>query len=53
MSKLKLNLFSSPQLVIDSTPIELERRKAMALLAYVAMTGQRHSPSIALRAGRQ
>jgi WD40 repeat protein/serine/threonine protein kinase len=43
MLKLKLNLLGSPQLEIDSTPIELERRKAMALLAYLALTEKSHS----------
>ena len=42
MSKLKLFLFGSPQLEIDNTPIELERRKAMALLAYLAVTQKSH-----------
>ena len=43
MSKLKLNLLGSPQLEIDSTPVVLERRKAMALLAYLAVTKENHS----------
>jgi WD40 repeat protein/serine/threonine protein kinase len=43
MSKLKLNLLSSPLLEINNTPIELERRKAVALLAYLAVTEKSHS----------
>ena len=43
MSKLKLFLFGSPQLEIDGTPVELGRRKAMALLAYLAVTEKSHS----------
>ena len=43
MSKLKLFLFGSPQLEIDNAPIELGRRKAMALLAYLAVTEKSHS----------
>ena len=43
MSKLKIFLFGPPQLEIDHTPIELERRKALALLVYLAVAGQSHS----------
>jgi DNA-binding SARP family transcriptional activator len=43
MSKLELFLLGSPQVEIDGIPIELERRKAMALLAYLAVTEKSHS----------
>jgi WD40 repeat protein/serine/threonine protein kinase len=43
MSKLKVFLLGTPQLEIDNTPIELKRRKAMALLAYLAVTEKSHS----------
>ena len=42
MSKLKLFLLDTPQLEIDGRPIELERRKALALLAYLAVTEKSH-----------
>ena len=43
MSKLKLFLLDTPQLEIDGRPIELDRRKALALLAYLAVTEKSHS----------
>jgi WD40 repeat protein/serine/threonine protein kinase len=43
MSKLKIFLLGTPQLEIDNTPIDLERRKALALLAYLAVTEKSHS----------
>ena len=43
MSKLKVFLLDTPRLEIDSTAIELERRKAMALLAYLVVTQKSHS----------
>ena len=43
MSELKVFLLGSPQLELDNTPIILERRKAMALLAYLAVTKENHS----------
>jgi len=42
MSELKLRLFGAPQLELDSEVILLGRRKAMALLAYLAVTKSRH-----------
>jgi WD40 repeat protein/serine/threonine protein kinase len=38
MSGLRLYLFGPPRLEVGSTPIELERRKAMALMAVLAVT---------------
>ena len=43
MSTLKVFLLGSPQLEIDGLPIELERRKAMTLLAYLAVTQKSQS----------
>ncbi|MDM8530465.1 ABC transporter substrate-binding protein [Anaerolineales bacterium HSG25] len=43
MSQLKLYLFGSPRLELYGVPHEIERRKAMALLLYLAVTGQPHS----------
>ena len=42
MSKLEIFLLGTPQLEIDGSPIELERRKAIALLAYLAVTEENH-----------
>jgi DNA-binding SARP family transcriptional activator len=43
MSRLALYLLGPPRLELDGGPIHIGRRKAMALLAYLAMTGQFHS----------
>ena len=43
MSELKLFLLGSPRLEQDDVSLELSRRKAMALLAYLATTGRAHS----------
>jgi predicted ATPase/DNA-binding SARP family transcriptional activator len=40
MSGLKLLLLGSPRLEREGVPLELERRKALALLAYLAVTGE-------------
>jgi len=40
--KLALRLFDVPVLYVDEEPAHLSRRKAMALLAYLAVTGTRH-----------
>ncbi len=39
---LSLRLFGAPDLLVDSQPLPLSRRKAMALLAYLAVTRSRH-----------
>lgn len=36
-------LFGPPRIELDGTPVDISRRKALALLAYVAATGQPHS----------
>jgi predicted ATPase/DNA-binding SARP family transcriptional activator len=43
MSPLRLRLIGPPQLERNDTPTELDNRKALALLAYLAVTGVRHS----------
>src|SRR6266508_2174093 len=43
MALLKLLLFGSPRLERDGRPIELNLRKALALLVYLAVSGQGHS----------
>jgi class 3 adenylate cyclase/DNA-binding SARP family transcriptional activator len=42
MSQVALTLFGSPSLTEDGVPIDLPSRKALALLAYLAVTGVRH-----------
>ncbi len=43
MAQLALFLLGSPQIERDRQPVETDRRKAVALLAYLAVTGHRHS----------
>jgi DNA-binding SARP family transcriptional activator len=43
MTQFTLNFLGSPQFEVDNRPIEISRRKAVALLAYLAVTGQAHS----------
>jgi DNA-binding SARP family transcriptional activator len=43
MTTLSLFLFGSPRLLVNDQPVELNRRKALALLAYLAVTNQTHS----------
>ena len=43
MSQLQLLLFGPPHLEINRCPIELGRRKALALLAYLAVEAQPQS----------
>jgi DNA-binding SARP family transcriptional activator/tetratricopeptide (TPR) repeat protein len=43
MSDLNLHLFGSPSLARDGELIQLDTRKAIALLAYLAVTRQRHT----------
>jgi len=42
MPHLTLTLFGPPHLERDGQPVTLDTRKAVALLAYLAVTGQRH-----------
>jgi DNA-binding SARP family transcriptional activator len=43
MSGLKIFLLGPPRVELDGSPIDLKRRKAMAMLVYLAVTGQPHS----------
>jgi DNA-binding SARP family transcriptional activator len=43
MSVLSLCLFGPPRIEIDGTAINVDTRKALALIAYLATTGQQHS----------
>ena len=40
MDGLKLWLLGQPRIELDGEPIELQRRKALALLVYLAVTGE-------------
>ncbi|MEM7344545.1 MAG: tetratricopeptide repeat protein [Chloroflexota bacterium] len=42
MPKLDLFLLGPPQVTLDNIPVEFSRRKALALLAYLAVTGELH-----------
>ena len=42
MPHLKLHLLGSPELTLDGLTVDLSRRKALALLAYLATTAQTH-----------
>ena len=46
MDEVRLSLFGVPRLEYLGQPIKLERRKAMALAAYLALAGQRQSRDI-------
>ncbi|HVO72023.1 MAG TPA: hypothetical protein VMT24_18365, partial [Aggregatilineaceae bacterium] len=43
MAELVLFLFGHPRIECDGRPLDIARRKALALLAYLAVTRQRHS----------
>jgi predicted ATPase/DNA-binding SARP family transcriptional activator len=43
MAGLKLYLFGPPRVELNAAPVDIERRKALALLVYLAVTGQPHS----------
>ena len=43
MSRLSLFLLGPPRLERDGIPVPVRRRKAMAVLSYLAMTGQSHA----------
>ncbi|MEZ4869781.1 MAG: tetratricopeptide repeat protein [Caldilineaceae bacterium] len=43
MAELSLYLFGAPRIVLDGAEIYIRRRKAVALLAYLAVTQQPHS----------
>ena len=43
MTGLRLALLGPPQIELDGVPVEIKRRKATALLVYLAVTDQEHS----------
>ncbi|MBN2005378.1 MAG: tetratricopeptide repeat protein [Anaerolineae bacterium] len=43
MSRLEIRLLGSPVITQDGEPIQFKRQKAVALLAYLAVTGARHT----------
>ena len=43
MSRLVLHLLGPPRLELDGEPVHIGRRKAVALLAYLAVTVRSHS----------
>src|SRR5579859_4900600 len=43
MSRLALYLLGSPRIERDGAPVEVDTRKAIALIAYLALSGQRQS----------
>jgi len=42
MIRLKIWLFGPPRIELDGTPVEVDTRKAIALLAYLTITGRPH-----------
>lgn len=42
MSRLSLALLGPPKIAVDGAPVSLDRQKAVALLAYLAISGRRH-----------
>jgi DNA-binding SARP family transcriptional activator len=43
MPQLKIVLFGAPLIAVNEVPVDLGRRKAIALLAYLAVTDQSHT----------
>ncbi|HRF97455.1 MAG TPA: hypothetical protein PLZ51_19745, partial [Aggregatilineales bacterium] len=43
MAQLHISLLGTPQIQLNNAPIEFERRKAMALFAYLVITRQVHN----------
>jgi DNA-binding SARP family transcriptional activator len=43
MSEVRLYLFGTPRIEYQGTPVKIDRRKAFALAAYIALTGQPQS----------
>jgi hypothetical protein len=40
MGELKVYLFDPPRVEMDKAPVDIQRRKALALLVYLTTTGQ-------------
>ena len=51
MAALTIHLFGYPQFLIDNTPIKVERRKTLALAAYLAVEDSQDSPEISNQHG--
>ncbi|MFN8464740.1 MAG: tetratricopeptide repeat protein [Caldilineaceae bacterium] len=43
MAELRLYFLGSPRVELDGAPVDLQRRKTLALLAYLAVSGKAHS----------
>src|SRR5262245_48921955 len=43
VARLKIKLLGTPQVEIDNTPVNFQRRKTLALLIYLAVTRQPHT----------
>ena len=43
MPDIELSFFGPPQIALDGTPAPTQRRKSLALLAYLAVTQQGHA----------
>ncbi len=43
MAKLELTLLGAPKIIRDGEPVEVDTRKAIALLAYLAVSGRAHT----------
>ncbi|MCB0191761.1 MAG: alpha/beta fold hydrolase [Anaerolineae bacterium] len=43
VANLKIHVFGPPQVMLNAQPFEIKRRKALAMLIYLAVTGQPHS----------
>lgn len=43
MAQLTMCLFGYPTIMLDNTRIDVDERKALGLLAYLAVSGERHS----------
>ncbi len=46
MPRLSLYLLGPPRLELDGEPLDIGRRKAVALMAYLAVTGQGHARDV-------
>lgn len=42
MPRLKIHLFGSPRMTVDGAPVEVDTRKATALMAYLAVSRETH-----------
>ena len=46
MAQLRINLFGSPSVTLDGANVIVDTRKAIALLAYLVITGKEHSRDV-------